>query len=160
MAIQFLEFVDRKQREAKKHLKLIERLLRKGGMKVYSHLENEDQPYIFLKSSNEKLSFDGIRIYEIGEMIAYRVQKEEQTHPFGKAYMLDVEDMFNDFMSENMKEEEAGKKVIESVVEELKKFFSKSSKAEMELKDSGQDGTGLIIKTGGTDYSASVLNRT
>lgn len=159
MAIQFLEFVDRKQREGKKHLKLIERLLRKGGMQVYAHLEDEEQPYVFVKAPNEKLSFDGIRVYEIGEMIAYRIQKEEKTHPFGKAYMLDIEDMFNDFMSENMEEEEAGQKVIESVVEELKKFFIKSGKAEQEMRDSGADGSGLIIKTGGNDYASSVLNR-
>ena len=155
---QFLEFVDRKQREGKKHLKLIERLLRKSGMEVQPHLEEED-PYVFVKSPNNKVSFDGLRIYEIGEMIAYRIQKEEKTHPFGKAYLLDLEDMFNDFMSENMKEEEAGHKVIESVVEELKKFFSKSAQAEQEIKDNAQDGTGLIIKTGGTDYSSTVLNR-
>jgi hypothetical protein len=159
MAIQFLEFVDRKQREGKKHLKLIERLLRKGGMQVYAHLEDEEQPYVFVKAPNEKLSFDGIRVYEIGEMIAYRIQKEEKTHPFGKAYMLDIEDMFNDFMSENMEEEEAGHKVIESVVEELKKFFTKSGKAEQEMRDGGADGSGLIIKTGGNDYASSVLNR-
>lgn len=159
MAIQFLEFVDRKQREAKKHLKLIERLLRKGGMQVYPHLEDEEQPYIFVKSPNHKLSFDGLRVYEIGEMIAYRIQKEEKTHPYGKSYLLDIEDMFNDFMSENMEEDEAGEKVIESVVEELKKFFTKSSKAEQEMRDSGQDGAGLIIKTGGTDYSSTVLNK-
>ena len=159
MAIQFLEFVDRKQREGKKHLKLIERLLRKGGMQVFAHLESEEQPYIFVKAPNGKLSFDGIRIYEIGEMIAYRIQKEEKTHPFGKAYMLDIEDMFNDFMSENMEEEEAGNKVIESVVEELKKFFVKSGKAEQEMQDSGEDGSGLIIKTGGNDYASTVLNR-
>lgn len=159
MSIQFLEFVDRKQREGKKHLKLIERLLRKGGMQVYAHLEDEEQPYVFVKAPNEKLSFDGIRVYEIGEMIAYRIQKEEKTHPFGKAYMLDIEDMFNDFMSENMEEEEAGQKVIESVVEELKKFFTKSSKAEQEMLDGGADGSGLVIKTGGSDYASSVLNR-
>lgn len=157
--ILFLEFLTRKQREGKKHLKLIERLLRKGGMQVYPHLEDEEEPYVFVKAPSDKLSFDGVRIYEIGEMIAYRIQKEERTHPFGKAYMLDIEDMFNDFMSENMKEEEAGKKVIESVVEELKKFFNKSSKAEQEMRDSGEDVNGLIIKTGGNDYASTVLNR-
>lgn len=155
---QFLEFVDRKQREGKKHLKLIERLLRKGGMQVYPHIENEEQPYIFVKGT-PKLSFEGLRIYEIGEMIAYRIQKQEKTEPYGKSYMLDIEEMFNDFMSENMKEDEAGHKVIESVVEEIKKFFQKSEKAELELKDSGQDDNGLVMKTGGTDYSSTVLNK-
>lgn len=153
---QFLEFVDRKQREAKKHLHLIERLLRKGGMQVASHLEDEE-PFVFVKSPTHKVSFDGLRIYEIGEMIAYRVQKEEKTQPYGKAYLLDIEDMFNDYMSENIKEDEAGKKVIESVVAELKKFFQKSAEAEQESKS--QDGSGLILKTGGSDYSSMVINK-
>jgi hypothetical protein len=157
---QFLEFVDRKQRESKKHLKLMEKLLRKGGLEVHSHIEaDDDEPYIFVKSPTKKLSFDGIRIYEIGEMVAYRIQKEEKTQPFGKSYSLNLEDMFNDFMSENMKEKEAGKKVIEGVISEIKKFFNKSERAEEEMKISGQDGTGLIIKTGGSDYSSAVLNR-
>lgn len=155
---QFLEFVDRKQRDAKKHLGLIERLLKKGGMQATAHLD-EEEAFVFVKSPNHKLSFDGIRIYEIGQMIAYRIQKEEKTHPFGKAYLLDIEDMFNDFMSENMEEEEAGNKVIESVVEEIKKFFNKSAKAEQELKDNGESGTGMILKTGGSDYSSMVLNK-
>ena len=157
--MQLLEFLNRKQREANKHLKLIEKLLRKGGMQVFSYIENED-PYIYVKSPNQSLSFDGIRVYQIGEMIAYRIQKQEKTHPYGKAYLLDIEDMFNDFMSENMKEELAGMKVIESVVDELKKFFSKSAAAEADLLDSGEDGNNLIIRAGGSDYSASVLNKT
>lgn len=155
---QFLEFIDRKQREANKHLKLIERLLKRSDLDVKSYLE-EDDPYIFVKSPNQKLSFDGIRIYEIGDMIAYRIQKEEKTHPYGKSYRLDIEDMFSDFMSEDMKPEEAGKKVIESVVTEIKKFFARSAKAEAEMMDVGQDGGGLILKTGGTDYSTTVLNK-
>lgn len=155
---QFLEFVDRKQREARKHLKLIEQLLKKKGMEVYAHIEKEEDPFIFVKSSDKKLSFDGIRIFEIGDMIAYRIQKQENTEPFGKSYMLGIEDMFNDFMSENMSEEEAGNKVIEAVADEVKKFFDKSAKAENELKNKN-DGDGLILKTGGTDYSSTVLNK-
>jgi len=155
---QFLEFIDRKQREANKHLKLLERLLKTSDLIVKDHID-EDDPYIFVKSPNQKLSFDGIRIYEIGNMIAYRIQKEEKTHPYGKSYHLDLEEMFNDYMSEDMQPHDAGKKVIESVVKEIKKFFERSAKAEAEMMDSGQDGGGLIIKTGGTDYSTTVLNK-
>lgn len=158
MTQQFLEFVDRKQREAIKHLGLMEKLLHTSGMQVSSFLEDEN-PYLFVKSPNHRLSFDGVRIYEIAGMIAYRVQREAKTEPFGKAYLLDVEDMFNDFMSENMEEEDAGKRVIESVITEIKKFFDKSARAEQELVDSGQDGAGIVLKTGGTDYSSSVVNK-
>jgi hypothetical protein len=157
MTVQFLEFVDRKQRESKKHLKLIEQLLRKNGIEVYSHIEKDEEPYIFVKSSDKNLSFEGIRIFEIGNMIAYRVQKQEKTHPYGKSYLLGVEDMFNDYMSENMSEQEAGKKVIQSVKEEIQKFFEKSAKAEAEMND--VDLPRLVIKTGGSDYSSTVLNK-
>lgn len=158
MTEQFLEFVDRKQREAIKHLGLMEKLFQRSGMQISAYLEDDD-PYIFVKSPDGRLSFDGVRVYEIGGMIAYRVQREQKTEPFGKSYLLDVEDMFNDFMSENMKEEDAGQKVIESVISEIKKFFDKSAKAEQELVDSGQDGAGIILKTGGTDYSSTVINK-
>lgn len=155
---QFLEFVDRKQREAKKHLSLVEQLLRKNGLEAKQHEDDEDT-YVFVKSPNQKLSFDGIRIYEVGNVVAYRIQKEEKTEPYGKAYLLNLEEMFNDFMSENMGEEEAGKMVIKSVVEEIKKFFEKSEKAEQDLKMNGRDNVGIILKTGGTDYSSLVLNK-
>jgi hypothetical protein len=154
----FLEFVDRKQREAKKHLKLIEKVLRQSKLHVYSHLEN-DEPYLFVKANNKKLSFEGIRVYHIGDGIAYRVQKLEKTEPYGKAYSLDVEKMFNDYMSEDMDEKEAVTKVMEAVGEEIKKFFKKSAKAEEESRKGQGDGVGMIVKTGGSDYSSTVLNR-
>jgi hypothetical protein len=118
----FLEFIDRKQREAKRQLKIVEKSLRKGKLHVYSHIEDDD-PHLFVKANNKKLSFEGIRIYHIGDGIAYRVQKLEKTEPYGKSYALNVEEMYNDFMSENMDEKEAAEKVMEAMVNEIKKFF-------------------------------------
>jgi len=154
----FVEFVDRKQREAKKHLKLIEKVLRQGKLQVYSHLEDEE-PHLFVKANNKKLSFEGVRVYHIGDGIAFRVQKLEKTEPYGKAYSLDVEQMFNDYMSDGMDEKEAVKKVMEAVGQEIKKFFHKSAKAEEETRTGQKDGVGMIVKTGGSDYSSAVLNR-
>lgn len=155
----FMEFVDRKQRETRRHLKLVEKLLKSKGLQAHGHFDDDD-PYVFLKATHPRLSFDGIRIYEVGDMLAYRVSKEEKTEPYGKAYALNLEEMFNDFMSENnVKEEEAGKKVIDGVIMELKKFFDKSAQAEKELKDGELDGAGVILRTGGTDYSSLVFNK-
>lgn len=151
----FIEFVNRKQRTSKKHLSLVEKLLKKGGFETKSFLE-EDDPFIFVKTNSE-LSFDGIRIYEIGDTLAYRIQKEMKTHPYGKAYELNLEDMFNDYMSENIKEEEAGKKVIESTIEEIKKFFKRSKNAEKDIQNS--DETNILMRAGGTDYSSLVLSQ-
>jgi hypothetical protein len=157
MKQQFLEFIDRRQREAKKHLKLLGLVLKKNGFQVESHLSDED-PYIWLKST-EKNDFEGVRIYEIGSTIAFRVQKEEKTEPYGNAYVLDVEDMFNDYMGDNISEEMAGRKVIEAIGSEFRSFFKKSAEAEKEIRDSGYEDKGVILKTGGTDYSNMVLNK-
>lgn len=155
---QFLEFIDRRQREAKRHLKLVEKMLKKHGMEVQSFLE-EEEPYIFVKAT-EDLSFEGIRIYEIGNSLAYRVQKEAETHPYGTAYSLSLEDMFNDFMSDNINEDQAARKVMESTTKELKKFFRKSAEAEMELGNRlDAPDNNYILRTGGSDYSSLVINK-
>ena len=154
----FFEFVDRKQREAVDDLEVVAKALRKGKLEVKEHLK-DDQPYLFVKATSKKLSFEGVRVYKIGEQIAYRIQRLEKSEPFGKTYALNLDDMFNDFMSDGMSKEEAGEKVIESLGGEIKKFFRKSEKAEEELRTGQKDGLGLIVKTGGTDYSSTVLNR-
>jgi hypothetical protein len=67
--------------------------------------------------------------------------------------------MYNDFMSENMDEKEAAEKVMEAMVNEIKKFFHHSAQAEDKLRTGQKDGVGMIVKTGGSDYSSTVLNR-
>ncbi|MEI8269819.1 MAG: hypothetical protein WCG45_00460 [bacterium] len=153
----FFEFVNRKQRESIKHLKIIKKMLEQSNVKVQGFLDDEN-PYIFVKNPlKEKLEFEGIRIYQIGEMIAYRVQREKDTEPYGKSYLLDLEDMFNDFMSENIEEEKAGEMVVNGVINELKKFFEKSVEAESKAQDRDP---GVIMPSiiTGTSYGGSVLN--
>jgi hypothetical protein len=105
------------------------------------------------------LPFDGLRIYRIGDSIAYRVQKEDKTHPYGKAYLLDVEGMYEDLISDNVDEEKAGKTVIKSVAEEMRNFFSKSAEADKEVRAAELDqqtdpmGSVALSSSTGTDYS-------
>ena len=153
----FHEFVDRKTRRAKRQLQIIEKILKKNNMSVSSFLEGDD-PYVFLRSNKGGTSFEGVRIYKIGGNIAYRIQKEEKTHPFGKAYPLDIEGMWDDLIGDKMNEEEAGKKIIEAVKEEFDTFFVKSSDAEKQLRagdfDKRDNPLGNVMLTGqGNDYS-------
>jgi hypothetical protein len=152
MSNTFREFVDRKTREAKKHLGTLKKILKRDGMEVKDFLEEED-PYIYVANPIGNLSFDGVRIYKIGGEVAYRIQKEDKTHPYGKAYVLDVEGMFHDLLSDNIGEQKAG--------EEFKKFFSKSSEAEKDLRASefdyaGDSMKGMVVNPSGTDYSNTV----
>lgn len=135
----FKDFVDRKQRQAVKHLEIISKLLESQGFHVSNFLKKED-PYIYVYNSKKDLSFEGIRVYEIGGMLSYRVQKEEETQPYGKAYLIPVETMFEDFLTDHKKPEGAAKQVIKAIADEVKRFFEQSLEAEKELRADSEDG--------------------
>ena len=159
----FGNFLDKKARESKRQLEVIQKVLEKQGMEVSGFLEDED-PYLFLRSKSNGLSFEGVRIYKIGSNLAYRVQKEEKTHPFGKAYNLDIEGMFEDLISDTENnEEKAGQEVIKAINKEFARFFEKSSEAEKETRagefDQRSDPSGRITvnaSAGANDYSNTI----
>lgn len=159
----FSQFVDKKMRHAKKQLDTVNRVLQKEGMNTQNHTEEED-PFIFIKNPGTPLSFDGIRMYHIGGKIAWRIQKEEDTHPYGDAYSLDVEGMFHDLVSdEHMDEEKAGKEVMEGIVKEIRSFFDKSSEAEKEERSAEFDQAGdplgkTMIRGQGNAFSNQVTS--
>lgn len=153
----FLEFVDRKHREAKRKLRLVKKLLKKGKFEVISRLD-EDEPYIYVRNPLSASNIGGIRIYEIGGLISYKIQRTEDVHPYGDAYHLDFEEMFHDYMTEEDSEEEAGKKVIKSTIRELNKFFEKTAEAESILMHQEPEPK-VLMKTGGTDYASMLLSR-
>ena len=161
----FHEFVDKKTRESKKHLQTIKKLLGKHGLEVKDFLEGEE-PYIYLKNPGDSLPFDGVRIYQIGGEVAYRVQNEEKTHPYGKAYPLSVDEMYQDLISdEHMNERKAGEEVIKAVAAEFRHFFAKSTEAEKDNRseelDRQRDPTGRmsLASTTGTDYASTLQNQ-
>lgn len=155
----FLEFVERKQRESLKHLKLIANML-ENDFSISKFLENKD-PYIFVKvpKENKSLSFSGLRIYEIGDCMAFRIQQDPDTEPYGMAYSIKINEMFNDFMSDMDTEEEVIKEIKKSIIKEIKNFFIKTQKAEEDMINKGANQNNLIMKAGGTDYSGMVLNK-
>jgi hypothetical protein len=163
----FGEFVDKKKRDSLRQLKIIDHLLQKSGLKVESFLVNEERedPYIFCHSPVRSGGFDGVRIYKIGDQIAFRIQKENKTHPYGTAYPLPIEEMFHDFLSEkDVDEKKAGMQVIRSVAKEMKKFFERSIDAEKEERQAGieqdkESAGNVLVRTTGTDYSALVYNK-
>lgn len=153
------EFVDRQKREAVRQLGLVKKLLEGGGLKVDDRLssnEAEHDPYIFCRSP-ERGNFGGLRIYKIGTDLAMKVQKEAETHPYGSAYPLPIESMFYDFLADEADEAKAGRRVIEAVVGEVKRFFEKSLEAERDRREREDDRAGnLMVRSGGTDYSAMI----
>ncbi len=158
MSSTFVEFVDSKQRSAQKHLNIVKKIFEKEGFRISDQLGERNDPHIFIFNPDKNLSFDGIRIYEIGGDVAFRVQKESETHPFGKAYPLPIEKMFDDLQGEeDMDENKIGEEIMKSVISEIKDFFEKSYKAEKEGPDNGYDPLGQVHqRTNGTDYGDKV----
>jgi len=156
--MQFHEFVDKKEREARHHLGLMKKVLEKGGFEVMDKMERRESPYIFIHSPDGNLPFEGVRMYEIGGEVAYRIQKRPDTQPYGRAYAVPVEQMFEDLLGEeDMNDEKRGKEIIEAVVKELKDFFERSAKAEREHPT--VDPLGRIhMRSTGTDYANQVLD--
>lgn len=158
----FGDFCDKKKRENIRQLRVMKKLLEHSGLKVDNFLDSDDhEPYIFCNNPTGSGSFNGVRIYKVGDNLAFRIQKESKTHPYGLAYPLPIEDMFHDFMSdEGIDEEKAGKKIIESVGKEIKKFFEKSSEAEQKILDREIDrGGDVLARSTGTDYSALITSK-
>jgi hypothetical protein len=154
----FNEFIDKKQREARRHLGIIKTILEGVGMKIQDY-RDDPEPYIYVESP-DAISFGGIRVYKIADRIAFRVQREQKTHPYGKAYILDLEEMFSDYMGDNLKQEEAGKKVMRALVSEIKQFFEKTKNAEQKIKrgEFDRDGyvDGIMLRNTGTDYANQI----
>jgi len=161
----FGDFVDKKKRESIHQLKLMQKMLEQNGLKVENFLETDQEhdPYIFCYSPSRDTGFDGIRIYKVGSELAFRIQKESKTHPYGTAYSLPIESMYSDFLSDaGVDEAKAGKKIIEAVSKEIKKFFERSLEAERydRQMDSGREiGGSVLVRTTGTDYSATIYNK-
>jgi len=159
----FKEFIDRKDREDRQQLLVLKSVMEKEGLKTKNCTE-ESEPYVYVFNPKKDLSFDGVRIYKIGDTIAFRAQKEADTHPYGRAYLFDLEEMYSDLLSDNqMDENKAGEKVMQAAADEIKRFFKHSAEAEKELKgrelDDAKDTLGrVIIKSTGTDYSTNVTS--
>jgi hypothetical protein len=153
----FKEFINKQTRDTIKQLGIIKKILEHADFRTVDFTD-EDDPYLFVYAPDDDLSFDGIRIYKVGDQIAFRIQRESKTHPYGKAYPLNLEEMFSDMLSDHSSEEKAGKAVIVAVVSELKRFFKQSRKAEQEIRagelDKNRDALGrVIIRASGTDFS-------
>jgi len=141
--MKFSTFVDKKTNKARKDLDVLMNVLKEGDIDVKGFLKSRD-PYLFVPSTKKGLDFGGVRIYKIGSSLAYRIQNEAETEPYGISYPLDIEEMFEELMGE-MEEQEAAKEIKKAVIEELNHFFKKSLEAQDEIGSNEFDPQSKII---------------
>ena len=151
----FFDYINRSILNNERKLKILHKILKKGGLKNKIFIKSDD-PYIFVYSTDSGCEFDGVRIYPIANKMAFRIQNRINTHPYGRPYLLDFENMFNTYMAnEEADEIKAGKEVIEHLIISLKKFFKMSAKAQLEQDDIEK----LSTRSQGTDYSTQVFSK-
>lgn len=156
--MRFSAFVDKKTNRARKELEVVRDILKEGGLKVEDFIKEED-PYLYVPSNKQSLDFGGVRIYKVGNSVAYRIQNDKDTQPYGASYSLDVESMFEDLISD-MGEEKAAEEIKKAVVEEINNFFKKSLEAQDEIGAAGFDPHSKIMIVPGrsTDISNMMPN--
>ena len=164
----FTDFLGTKDRDAKKHLKILEQILKKSGFHVADHTEDRKDPYVYVYKPDqvdsilENLSFGGIRLYHRGkDLMCYRRQMKDDVEPFGETYFLDIRGMFKNVLGETHNKKKIGHEVIKYIIEELKMFFIDSAKAEKEEEpksDQGKMGAVTAPAGGAGDYSNQVFN--
>ena len=126
----FKRFLNLKNESKRKQLKLMKQMLEKNNIKAFDHLDDED-PYIYIESTENGQSFGGVRVYGIGDELAFRVQKREDTHPYGSAYSINIQEIYTDLLETGKKtEDEIAVELIKMVSEGFKKFFSESKSQE------------------------------
>lgn len=157
----FLEFLELKSRTSSKELEVISKVLKRFGMDVKLFDENNDDVYLYV-SSKKDTTFGGIRVYKIGESFAFRIQQQEDTHPYGKPYVFDIPQMYEDILIDcEMDEKKAANELAKEIAETIRKFFVNSLKAEEETgakkieKDKDPLGS-VMVRSTGTDYASQM----
>lgn len=164
--ILFNEYVNRHHFMSKKRLRLLMNVLQKDGLKVEDFTHDDHEPYIFVFSYPLATTFEGIRFYMRGDILAFKTQKKPETQPYGEAYELDLQTMLMDiFENEKDKSEKNITKVLLKLIgREIRDHFKKAKAAEQDLltgqvvddkKNAGQ----IVIKNNGTDYSNTVFSK-
>lgn len=160
----FLEYqVHRIKQDNPKRLQTLKKCLVKSGLFVDDFTEGDDC-HIFVTAKPSPQEFEGIRIYCLGNICSYRVQKLKDTEPYGKSYLLDLQKTFDDILEEKgMKasNKDCVEALIERIGKEIRDFFAQSMKDEDEYYQSeiGSDPAGsMVLPAYSQDYSSSVYS--
>jgi hypothetical protein len=130
MTATFFEFVDRKQRATIRHLKIIKRILDHTDIQTAAHVGTaKNDPFLYVYNPDGTTNF-GLRVYGIGDQLAFRLQRKEDTHPYGKPEQVDIESMWDDLKADGKEDGAAASQLIKDIGRQFRDYFKESAKAE------------------------------
>ena len=168
--IRFFEYIDRTDDEVSRRLELLKKALERGGFRTKDFVKKDQDPHIFVYCTPKTSTFEGVRFYLLGDILAFKVQKKVDTEPYGKAYTFALQDIYDDMVlkhSDSKDKKKAIKATITKMADELREFFNKSKDAEEDLvqiqltniEDKSKDKEGIVVNTMGTDYASRVYSK-
>jgi hypothetical protein len=145
--------------------------LKKGGLAVINRIHQQNDPHLWVQAHPQPEEYRGLRIYLLGNICAFRVQKLEKTEPYGKSYLLDLQEMYDNIL-EDLGEEEDNKDpnmamniLIKQMCDKIRKFYIDSIKDEEEFLSAQLNGPerqdiggAAILPVTGIDYSSQVYS--
>lgn len=159
---------ERKRRDDLQKLRLLERLIKRGGMTA-KLFEKKDRPYLFVWSHIPGMR-GGAKIYQEGEEIAFKFQTGPRdkgvdgraaTDQYETARTLPVQQIFLDNQAESDKTEmQVAIAMADEVARRLKNFFKEMATAiRVRARDRDRhdgDGTPSYITPSSSDYGNSM----
>lgn len=130
----FKEYHDQVHFDIMNKLQLVKKVFEKCGFRV-DDFTKEDSPYVFLYAPLQNLSFKGVRVYFIGDNLGFRVAKMPETLPYGTAYSLHFQDVFDEILDNSGKNSDKEKTKLlrefcKVIGDQMRKFFKDTKKAE------------------------------
>lgn len=157
----FGNFISKRDRDNREHLKILGTILKKAGFKITPHLDDPTDPYFYIHKPTdlspliEDLTFGGLRVYARGkDIICYRVQQKHDVEPYGTSYNLSVQDMYKEMLDED--EKKLPYLIIYHIVNELKNFFLQSANDENEMGEKDSQMGSIVASGNAIDYSSQV----
>ena len=130
--IRFFEYIDRTDDEVSRRLELVKKALERGGFRTKDFIKKDQDPHVFVYGTPQSSTFEGVRFYLLGDILAFKVQKKVDTEPYGKAYTFALQDMYDDMVlkyADNKDKKKSIKATITKMADELREFFNKSKDA-------------------------------
>jgi len=180
----FFEFFKRDEYESRKHLKLLKKVFSDDGMYSIDFTDGEhEEPYIYVAAPSD-VSYQGLRVYQKGNILAFRVQKNPKTVPYGTPVEIKIQNILDKILMDVDNEDDAVENLNKEICKIVKDFFKQTKTAEekilnAELSDDSLDGFGqitirnadneptsskastrdpAIMRMGGTPYSNTFYN--
>ena len=161
----FLEFFTAMDSQAPDNLGMLTIIFRNDGLKVHEFIDDKSDPYIYIFNPLDDLSFQGVTMYKKGNILAYRAQRYEDSQPYGAAYNIDMQGLYEDLLYKEKDKKKAIEILCKTLCKKMREFFRKTKKAEDDILKSNlmtptdSDGAGqIIIRNTGTDYSNNIYS--